>query len=187
MMKRNILIGLGIIVILFVFYVAYALLTTKKHSPQDVVTYTQGQDKKVEIVYCQPYKKGRLIFGSESEDALVPYGKKWRTGANEATEITFSHDVKVGTEQVSAGTYSVYTIPGKKEWTVVLNSKTDYWGIGFSDVFEEELDVARIQVPTIEMTTELEQFTMKLKEGHHDIEWQLMWDQTMVMVPIRFL
>jgi hypothetical protein len=186
-MVKKILIGIGVLVLAALIFVAYTLLTTKRHSPEDLVSYVDDDERKIEIVYCQPSKKDRLIFGKEEDGALVPWGKKWRTGANEATEIEFSQDVMVYKDKVPAGRYSVYTIPDEKVWTVVLNSKTDYWGVGFNDVFEEEKDVVRVKVPAIPMESTVEMFTMKLKPAHNDIEWQMMWDKTMVMVPVKFL
>ena len=186
-MVKKVLIGFGIVLVILVAFVGYTLLTTKNHSPQDTVTYTDNEGRKIEIVYCQPYKKDRLIFGSEDAGALVPYGKKWRTGANEATEIEFSAVVSIAGNEIPAGKYSVYTIPGENEWVVAINSKTDYWGAGFGDIFEEGQDAARITVSVFENEESLEQFTMKLSEGGDNIEWDLMWDNIRVTVPITFL
>lgn len=77
----------------------------------------------MKIVYGRPLKNGRTIFGG-----IIPYDKVWRTGANEATEITFYKDVVFGGQAVKAGTYSLFTIPGKKEWTFILNKDLDIWG-----------------------------------------------------------
>src|SRR5690349_17359739 len=72
----------------------------------------------IEVVYSRPGAKGRTVFGS-----LVPYDALWRTGANASTDITFSTDVKLGGAAVPAGTYALFTIPGKSEWTVIINKK----------------------------------------------------------------
>ena len=109
-MKKKILIGIGAILIIVIGYVAYTLLTTRSHSPLATVETTVG-DMNVKVVYCRPYKKGRLIFGEESADALLPYGKYWRLGANEATEITFSKDINFAGKPISAGRYRMYTVP----------------------------------------------------------------------------
>ena len=92
----------------------------------------------VTINYSRPGVKGRVIWGD-----LVPYDKVWRTGANEATSITFSTDVKVNGQPLPAGTYSFHTIPTKGDWTVIFNKKADQWG---SYSYDEKEDALRIQV-----------------------------------------
>jgi hypothetical protein len=92
----------------------------------------------VTINYSRPGVKGRVIWGE-----LVPYDKVWRTGANEATIITFSTDVKVNGQALPAGTYSIHTIPTKGDWTVIFNKKAEQWG---SYSYDEKDDALRIQV-----------------------------------------
>ncbi len=94
----------------------------------------------VTINYSRPGVKGRTIWGD-----LVPYDKVWRTGANEATDITFSTDVKVNGQPLAAGTYSLHTIPTKSDWTVIFNKKADQWG---SYSYDQKDDALRIQVKT---------------------------------------
>jgi hypothetical protein len=94
----------------------------------------------VTITYSRPGVKGRVIWGE-----LVPYDKVWRTGANEATSITFSTDVKVNGQPLAAGTYSFHTIPTKSDWTVIFNKKADQWG---SYSYDEKEDALRVQVKT---------------------------------------
>lgn len=94
----------------------------------------------VTITYSRPGVKGRVIWGG-----LVPYDKVWRTGANEATAITFSTDVKVNGQPLPAGTYSLHTIPTKSDWTVIFNKKAEQWG---SYSYDEKEDALRIQVKT---------------------------------------
>src|SRR5690606_15950790 len=87
------------------------------------------------ITYCEPFKKDRDIFGG-----LVPYGKVWRTGANEATEITFKKDVTFAGVAVKAGTYSLFTIPEKGEWTIILNPELKQWGsYGYDKIKAKDL------------------------------------------------
>lgn len=92
----------------------------------------------VTIVYSRPGVKGRAIWGG-----LVPYDKVWRTGANEATSITFSTDVKINGKPLAAGVYSLHTIPTQKEWTLIFNTKADQWG---SYSYNDSADALRIQV-----------------------------------------
>ena len=91
-------------------------------SPLAVVS-TRYKDTYVKITYSQPHKHGRDIFGS-----LVPFGQVWRTGANEATELTLSRDIKINGLDLKAGTYSLFTIPGKDAWTILINADLGLWG-----------------------------------------------------------
>ena len=157
--------------------------STKRHSPETKINITKSS-LDVEVFYNRPYKKGRLIFGKKEDKALVPYGKKWRTGANEATEITFSQDAQINGKKIKAGTYSVYTIPGPKTWIIAINSKTDYWGATLGSPFKEKLDVMRAKVPVQKMEAVTEQFTMSLRRKSNYIELNFMWDQVKVSLPI---
>ena len=110
-------------------------------SPLDISIYPRRENPKlIKVVYGRPYLKGRKI-GTE----LAVYGKIWRTGANEATEVTFYKDATVGGKQVKAGTYVLHTIPGEKEWTVILNSNLNVWGAYQHDASK---DVAKFTVPS---------------------------------------
>jgi len=102
-------------------------------SPNAAVSQTIGLTV-VEVTYGRPSVRDRDIFGD-----LVPFGEVWRTGANESTAITFSDDVLVNGEEVEAGTYSLYTIPGSNEWTIIFNDKLS-WGTQY----DEREDVVRI-------------------------------------------
>lgn len=102
----------------------------------------------VTVNYGSPSVRGRSIFGD-----LVPYGNVWRTGANEATTITFSEDVVVEGEPLDAGTYALFTIPGEKAWTVIFNQEAEQWG---AYDYDEGMDALRVEVsPTsLEETAE---------------------------------
>jgi hypothetical protein len=105
-------------------------------SPNAAVSQTIGTTE-VRITYGRPQVNGRTIFGD-----LVPYGEVWRTGANEATTISFSDDVRVEGESISAGTYSLYTIPGQDTWTIIFNDVANQWGTQYN----AEEDVLRVEV-----------------------------------------
>src|SRR5205085_4953821 len=92
----------------------------------------------VTITYSRPGVKGRVIWGE-----LVPYDKVWRTGANEATTIAFSEDVKINGQALPAGTYSLHTIPGKDMWTIIFNKQAEQWG---SFKYDQSKDALRVQV-----------------------------------------
>lgn len=172
------------IVILFVFA---ACMTTVEisaqsfpglqKSPTDIAYAKVDRNAKptIKVVYSRPQKKEREVFGN-----LVPYGEVWRTGADEATEIKLFKDYNVGGTTVKAGTYSLFTIPGEKEWTIILNSDLDSWG-HYS--YDETKDVARITVPAGKGAEAVEAFGIGFKpvdKGYHMV---LGWDATAVEVP----
>ena len=133
--------GLLIIIMLFTVNVSAQKFSDIDKSPHDISYYKAKRNAPpvIKVLYGRPQKKGRRIFGN-----LVPYDKVWRTGANEATEITFFQDVKLGNQEIKAGTYTLFTIPGKDTWTIIINSDTDIWG---SYYYNKEKDVARLEVP----------------------------------------
>ncbi|GAB5540044.1 MAG: DUF2911 domain-containing protein [Salibacteraceae bacterium] len=146
----------------------------------------EREDISVSIDYSRPYKNDRLIFGTKEDDALVPYGKVWRTGANEATELTITKNVTIAGNSLEAGTYSLYTIPGEKEWTIAINSRTDYWGRGLiGSPFKDKQDVFRFTAPVQPLEEVQEQFLIKLEHGADGpIDAILRWDKTHVQFEI---
>ena len=157
----------------------YLTSQTKKASPEDIVEY-KSEDLTLSIFYCRPYKKNREIFGG-----LVPYDEVWRTGANEATTFTTNKDITFEGKQVEPGTYTLWTIPQEKEWTIILNNKQYDWGVSWGGVAsrEPEYDVVKIKVPTQNLEKEVEQFTIAFEQ---DVNLTLSWDKTKVSVPIRY-
>ena len=95
------------------------------YNPVSPLETVQNDDSTISITYSRPFKKDRLIFGKESDTALVPYGKYWRTGANAATTFETSGAVSFIGEKLDPGKYRLYTVPGEKEWKIVLNSEGD--------------------------------------------------------------
>ena len=114
---------------------ASAELTAPRISPKATVSQTLGMTD-VTLVYSRPGVRGRTIWGE-----LVPYGKPWRTGANEATTFTCSTDITVNGQKLPAGTYSFFTIPAQAEWTVVFNKQKDLWGAFTYDSTQDQLRV----------------------------------------------
>lgn len=179
-MKKKILIGLGIVLVAVIGLAAYVALTTRSHSPSKTTEFSyEGLDMKV--VYCQPFKKGRLIFGEEKDGALQPYGKYWRLGANEATEITFSKNVNFAGKPVNAGTYRLYAVPGPTSWQVSLNSELGKWGAIPPDY---SMDVVKVDVPVETSPSETEQFTINFESTADGAMMDLLWDKALVTVPI---
>ena len=178
-MIRKILIGVGIVILALGIFVVYISLTTKCHSPEEIAKY-ESDGLNIEVKYSRPFKKDRLIFGLKEEEALVPFGEIWRTGANEATEIKISNSILFGKTKVSPGTYSIYTIPGPDNWTVVLNERTGYWGASMTgNPFKEEFDIARAQATTSDLETSAEQFGIALEEiGSDTVRMTFTFDKT---------
>jgi len=146
-------------------------------SPAQTVKQAFGLGE-ITIDYSRPAVKGRVVFGD-----LVPYGKVWRTGANGATKLTFSDDVTFGDVAVKAGTYALYTIPGKSSWTVMLYSDLALAG-NVAD-YNKEKEVARISVAPKMTEAKTESFTINLaKVKATSAVLELMWDHTRVPVKI---
>lgn len=186
-MLRKILIGFGVVILVFGMYVVYLSLTTKSHSPEEVAQF-QSDEFSLKVKYCRPYMKGRQVFGHEYEDVIVPYGKKWRTGANEATEIALSQDVLIGGKRLAAGTYSIYSIPQPSSWVIVFNSRTKYWGASFSgNPFKEEYDVLRAEASVSELTTDVEQFGIALQQSEdRTIDMTFAWEKTQATLTLTY-
>ena len=144
-------------------------------SPNAVVGQTIGMTD-VLITYGRPSVRDRDIFGD-----LVPYDAVWRTGANEATTITFSDDVMIEGQPLAAGTYSLFTIPGEDEWTLIFNSVANQWG---AYDYDEASDVLRVTVEPEESDySELMTFSFD-EVGETSGELVLHWDETAVPITI---
>jgi hypothetical protein len=180
-MRKKIFIVIGILLFAYAIYFVYGMMTTRSHSPSETQSVShQGLD--VKVIYCRPYKKQRLIFGTEEDEALVPYEKYWRLGANEATEISFSKDVTFGGKPVQAGTYRMYAVPHPTSWQVSLNSELGKFGY-----FEPNyaLDVVKVDAPVTTAPQELEQFTITFDPDSSGVQMNIGWDKTLVQVPIN--
>lgn len=150
-------------------------------SPADIAYFRpagRGTPALVKVVYGRPLKKGRTMLGDKE-----PYGKVWRTGANESTEIKLYKDVTFGDKKISAGTYTLYSIPEKDEWTIIFNSKLDTWG---AYEYEEGKDVARIKVPAGKSESEVEAFAITFDGSGGTGDMILAWENTMVKVPMKY-
>jgi hypothetical protein len=153
---------------------------------------TTVDDTYVRVVYSRPYKRGRdNIFGSEESGALVPFGKVWRTGANEATEITLTGDVTIDGKRLPAGTYSLFTVPGPESWTVHFNSALGLSGTGrFVDGEFTPIDIPATDVLVYTATPgtleeEVDQLTFAFDEAEGGTDMCLRWITTEVCVPMR--
>jgi hypothetical protein len=149
-------------------------------SPLAVVT-AHYKNTYLKITYSQPQKNSREIFGN-----LVPYDLVWRTGANEATEITVTNDILVNGSLLKAGTYSLFTIPGKEKWTIIFNSDLGLWG---AYNYNPKMDVLRFDI-SVKSTPEnavYESFILRIDQKTDTAELFLLWDDIQISFPIQFI
>jgi hypothetical protein len=156
-------------------------------SPMDISYYPNNypllkiQDKASEpllarVIYSRPQKNGRVIFSD-----LIEYNKVWRLGANEATEIEFYQNVKIGANKIKKGRYTLYAIPYEDKWTFILNSETDIWG---SFKYDIQKDILRIEVPVEKQTIIAESFAMVFDKTTTGFSLQVYWDDIKTSLPI---
>lgn len=129
------------------------------------------------VIYSRPQKRGRDIFGG-----LVPYGEVWRTGANEATELTTYVPLMFGETLIKPGTYTLYTIPDEDNWTIIINGDTNVWG-AFN--YKKEKDIARIKVPCEQAVAPIESLSMIFKTDSKKTILLIGWDDHYVEIPFK--
>jgi hypothetical protein len=185
-MKQITLLSLLIISVLMVKAQSNDLPPVDK-SPMDMCYYPNNypvlkiQDKVTEpvvarVIYSRPQKNGRLIFGD-----LVEYGKVWRLGANEATEIEFFRSVKIGDKKVEKGRYTLYAIPAEDTWTIILNKDNDTWG---AFKYDEQKDVLRTSVPVQKLNEGVEALAMTFEKSDSGCNLIIAWDNIKASLPI---
>ena len=148
-------------------------------SPMDGAAYPSNwkeSNKLIKITYSRPQLKGRAI------DKLAPNDKVWRTGANEAAEITFYKDVTFGDKEVKAGTYTLFTIPTEGDWTVILSKQKNVWGSYFYDMKE---DVVRVSGKVSKSDEVIESFSIVFEGEEENATMYLGWANTIVSVSIK--
>ena len=152
----------------------------KMPAPSSTQTITQDFGMgKIELTYSRPNIKNRQLFKEGSE--LAPLGKVWRTGANSATRIKVTDPIEIAGKAVDTGTYAIFTIPGKNEWTLILNKGAKNWG---SDYIEAS-DIFRVTIPAGKMKENIETFTIQFANVKTEsCELHLMWGNTFVSIPI---
>ncbi len=168
-----------IIACALLFAAVFQVQAQDKKPPASPKITAESPDKNITVVYGQPSKKGRVIFGADGSNSLEKYGKVWRTGANNATEVTFKNDVMFGGKMVKAGTYTLFTIPGEKEWSVILNSTLGQWG-AYEYEKTKATDVASVKVPVSANKTPIEKLTITPSNSSITIAW----DNVTVSVPV---
>jgi hypothetical protein len=137
------------------------------------------RDAYIKVIYSQPHKRSREVFGK-----LVPYSQIWRTGANEATEMTITADILLNNQLLRAGTYSIFTIPDKEKWTVIINRDNGLWG---AYNYNSKLDIMRFEVPVQQSSPVYEAFTITFEQKNDLAELLLLWDTIKISVPIKFI
>jgi hypothetical protein len=147
----------------------------QRQSPRETVTAALG-GKKVTIEYSRPYMKGREIFGQ-----LVPFGQVWRTGADEATVLTTEGDLMLGTLHVPAGSYSLFTLPTEKEWTLIVNKTAKQWG---AYKYDQGADLGRVKMKVETVSPPVEQFTIAVEAQGSKGTLKLSWAGTAASVPV---
>ena len=167
------------------FTVALLTLTTLAVAQQDAKARPSpaasaeckfSDGKTVKVDYSSPRMKGRKIYGG-----LVPYGQVWRTGANEATSFVTDANLTVGGKDVPAGSYTIFTIPNKDKWTLIINKKTGEWGIPYKYEADE---LARVDMQVSKTSAPVENFTISFHEMGNGCHMYLDWENTRATVEL---
>jgi hypothetical protein len=180
-MKRIFLIS-GVVILLILAALFYINFTKMKAiSPEKDSAYEEN-GLKIKVFYNSPSKRGREIFGS-----LVPFGKLWRTGANEPTTFESNQDLTIAGEKLPAGKYAIWTVPDEKTWKVIFNSEIPFWGIGFNGLpsRNSKKDILTVEVPVVIQDKIFEQFTISIEKVGDEMEMVFLWDRTLVAMPIN--
>ena len=167
------------ILLILTSFTSYSQLKTPSASTASEIEQVVGLTE-IEIDYNRPSKKGRNIFGN-----LVPYGKIWRTGANSGTEISFSTDVTINGQNIKEGTYSIFSIPNKDNWEIILYADTDLWSVPRN--WDETKIIFQSNFKTnMNNGKSVETFTISFDNiTNNDFDLVFSWDDTYVIVPIN--
>lgn len=139
----------------------------------------EGDKAVMRVIYSRPQKKDREVFGK-----MVRYGKVWRTGANEATEIKLYQEVTFAGKKLAAGTYALFTIPNKDKWEIIFNKDLDYWG---AYRYDQSKDALRVSASVDEVSKVIEAFSISFSEdGEGKGIMKMGWDKKMVSVPFTY-
>ena len=149
---------------------------SKRPSPPAKATCDLGGGKAITVDYSSPRAKGRKVFGG-----LVPYGEVWRAGANEATTFVSTGDVMVGGTHLPAGSYTLFTIPDKDKWTLIVSKKTGEWGIPYPGASD---DFARVDMKASATSAPVETFTIGFDKAASGCTLRMEWETTKATVDI---
>jgi hypothetical protein len=148
---------------------------SKRPSPPASAECKFSDGKTVKIDYSSPRAKGRKIFGEAGDNAVVPYGEVWRTGANEATTFVAGTNLTVGGKAVPAGSYTIFTIPKTDAWTLIVSKKTGEWG---TDYPGEKEDLARAPMGVSKTAGMVENFTIAFDQQGSKCMLRMEWENT---------
>jgi hypothetical protein len=178
---RRFLVIFGIIAVVLGLIVYVMLNRTKSYSAEGNVSFSKG-DLKIKVLYNRPSKKGRVIF---AKDGLVPFGKVWRTGANEATVFEINKALDFDGKTLPKGKYSLWTVPGEQTWKIIFNSEIPLWGVGFDGqtLRNPKMDALTIEAPVVLQEKEFELFTISVEKAGEEMELIFIWDKTLVAAP----
>lgn len=173
---------------------AQDLHPSRRPSPIGIARTHIG-DAYVKVTYGRPYMRDRKIFGANTDDEqfLVPFGEIWRTGANEATEITFTEPLVIQGRRLDAGTYAIFTEPGEETWTIHFSPQLGLNGTvrfdpetdQFTPAYDPSRDVLEIDVPVRPTDEDIDQFTIEFEEAGTGADMVLQWERTEIRVPLR--
>lgn len=165
----------------FLFFACYCTNAQQIKTPSPSTPQFVKQDfglSTIELSYSRPNVKGRKIFGD-----LVPFGKVWRTGANQATTLTFGDTVLISNTKVAPGKYGLLTIPGEKEWTIIITKQLD---VTNPAAYKQDMDVLRMNVPVIDFPFSVETFLITFDNvTSNSCSFNMIWDKTAVSFPIK--
>lgn len=180
-MKKKIIIGASAFVVIIVAFLAYVNNRSRTLSPRGNTELTVN-GLTVSIPYSRPSVRGRVVFGTEEQEALQPYGKYWRLGANESTEITVNKDFIFNDQPVKAGTYRTYAIPGAETFDIILNTELGKWG-----AFEPDhaLDLLTTKVQVERNSSSVEQHTISTVEAVGGINVVFEWSDVRFAVLVK--
>jgi hypothetical protein len=145
-------------------------------SPAAKASCALGEGKTITVDYSSPRAKGRKIYGG-----LVPYGEVWRAGANEATTFVTTADLMVGGQHVPAGSYTIFTIPNKDKWTLVISKKTGEWGVPYPGA---DQDLVRVDMKVSAVPAAVENFTIGFDKTAGGCALRMDWEKTRASVDI---
>ena len=177
---KKISIAVVILILTVLGYFYYALIINPK-SPQGTAVFDKD-DLKMEVTYYRPYKKGRLIFGHESQGALLPYGKYWRLGANLVTKIEVNQGITFAGVDLDAGSYRLYAYPQESYWELIVH--TDPFGSSAQEPDPAGI-IARVNLEKSSLNEIVEQFTIDFETSPKNILLRMRWDTTEINIPIN--
>ena len=173
---------------------AQDLHPSRRPSPMGLARTHLG-DTYVKVHYSRPYVRNREIFGENTDEKtfLVPFGEVWRTGANEATEITFTGDLMIDGTRVEAGTYSIFSVPGEESWNIHVSPQLGLSGTArfnpesgeFEPAYDPAMDVLVVEVPAHAMEESTEQMTFSFEPSDGGAHLVLRWEYTEIRIPLE--